>query len=258
MINKAFDIVTKKVSDVLLSQNFTKQKVKGESEDELVVLFTGESTAYSIIYYIDKMHMVLRECSMTDDGPDNEWKTNATWMFNPETDTEKQAESIGNDFAEVVTSPIALKKARQPRRKKGKDEGNVDPIFLSKRFITYFPELREEIKEEEDNYYPFRGVTFTQEKIMPKLTKYLDSANKKEINKITQLLSTQYQNGDMDTRSIITMVILNKIDEKHHEALKENMSDELKSAWEFAYKFKDKEVKPAKRKDKKNYQAERL
>ena len=99
MINKAFDIVTKKVNAALSSQGYTMQNVPSTDSNEMVKLFTGEDTAYSVIYYKDKKHMVMRTCSMTEDGPDNEWKTIGTWMFDPATDKEKETESIGNDFA---------------------------------------------------------------------------------------------------------------------------------------------------------------
>ncbi len=152
MLKKAFSIVCDKVYTALEPQGFKKQKVDNSNEDEMVALFTGENVAYSVIYYIDKMHMVMRSCAMTDEGPDNEWKTMATWMFNPETDTEREAGSIGNDFADAVSTPVNIKRVKQTKKKKKSDDGNADPVFLAKRLVKLFPELKEEIKEEEDAY----------------------------------------------------------------------------------------------------------
>lgn len=258
MIEKAFNIVCEKVEAALAPQGFAKQKVETAGGDEMVALFTGESVAYSVVYYVDKMHMVMRTCAMTEDGPDNEWKSAATWMFNPDVDTEKEAASIGNDFADIVSSPVALKRSKQQKKKKASDDGNADPLFFAKRFVKYFPELKDEIKEETDCYYPFRGVTFAKEKILPKLNAYLATATQKETDKLSQLLSTQYRNGDMDTRAIVTIIILNNIDQRFHSALEKEMSDDLLKAWGGAKKFKGKTVKPAKRKAKKKSMAERL
>ncbi len=251
-IKKAFGIITDKLNDTLKTQNFTKQKVESSNQNELVNLFTSETVAYSVIYYKDKMLCVLRSCTMTEEGPDNEWKTMATWMFNPETDTEKEADSIGNDFVEAVTSASAIKRAKQTKKKKANsDDGNADPLFLAKRFMVLFPELKEEIKKEQDTKEVFRGVYFARNFIVPKVNELLARGVKSEINKLSQILSTQYSNGDMDTRSIITIVILNSTDEKYKEKLEEKMSDELKKAWSFAIKFKGKKVKPEKVKKKK-------
>ncbi len=249
-IKKAFRIINDKLNDTLKGYNFKEQKVESSNANEMVSLFTSETIAYSVIYYKDKMLCVLRSCTMTDEGPDNEWKTMATWMFNPESDTEKEADSIGNDFVEAVTSASAVKRAKQTKRKKSGDDGNADPLFLAKRFMVLFPELKEEIKKEQDTKEVFRGVYFTRTFIVPRVNQLLARGVKSEINKLSQILSTQYQNGDMDTRSIITIVILNSTDEKYREKLEEKMSDELKKAWSFALKMKGKKVKPEKVKKK--------
>lgn len=248
MIKKAFNIVVDKVGAVLESQGYKKNKVDNSDSNEMVALFTGENVAYSVIYYIDKMHMVMRSCVMTDDGPDNEWKTMATWMFNPETDTEREASSIGNDFAEAVSTPVNIKRVKQTKKKKSSDEGSADPVFLYKRLVKFFPELKAEIKEEEDSYYPFRAVTFAREKVVPKINSMLTLGVKADITKLMGILSAQYLNGDPDTRAIVTIVILNSVDSKHLEIIQPLMSDELLKAHKGALKFKGKKVKPEKAK----------
>ncbi len=245
MINKAFNIVVDKVDAVLNSQGYKKNKVNNTDSNEMVALFTGENVAYSVIYYIDKMHMVMRSCAMTDDGPDNEWKTMATWMFNPETDSEKEASSIGNDFAEAVSTPVNIKRVKQTKKKKS-EEGSADPVFLYKRLVKLFPELKAEIKEEEDTYYPFRGVTFAREKVVPKVNAMVRLSVKADLTKLMGILSAQYTNGDPDTRAIITIVILNSIDDEYQDVITPLMSDELKKAYKNAHKFKGKKVKPEK------------
>ncbi|MBQ3693142.1 MAG: hypothetical protein II931_07505, partial [Clostridia bacterium] len=159
MINKAFEIVNKKVDSALSEQGFTRQNVSGTNSNELVTLYTGETTAYSVIYYKDKKHIVMRSCSMTEDGPDNEWKTIGTWMFDPATDSEREAESIGNDFAESVSAPKFVQTTKQKKKKKNSDDGSGDPVFFSKRLVAVFPELKEEIRTEEESYEQFRAVT---------------------------------------------------------------------------------------------------
>ena len=243
-IKKAFNLIVEKVEKELASAGYTKQKVAADNGNELVALFTSSNVAYSVVYYKDKTHMVLRTCTMTEEGPDNDWKTLATWMFD-EDSTEKDAQSIANDFVEGVSGTIAIKRAKQVKQKKKKDDdGNADPKFLAKRFVAVFPELKEEIKYEEDGYFPFRGATFAKEKIVPKLQTYVKRATKAEVEKLAGIFNLQYNNGDIDTRSIITIVLLNSFSDEDYNVVFEYLSDDLKKAAKAARKFKGKKVKP--------------
>lgn len=260
MQDKEFRLIADKLGEALAVQEIKEQKVSNDNDNEKVALFTNENIAYSVIYYFDKKYILLRSCTMTEEGPDNDWKTLATWMFDPETDGSKEAQSIANDFVEAVSSTVAIKrmKTTKAKKKKSEDEGNADPIFLAKRFVSLFPELKEEIKEEDEFYYPFRGVTFTRAHIVPRVNEYIKTAKKAELEKLCQLLSTQYANGNADTRSIVTIVILNSIDESRWDDVNSCLSEDLQKAWKGARKFKGKKVKPEKPKKKKKTMVQRL
>ena len=65
-----------------------------------------------------------------------------------------------------------------------------------------------------------------------------------------------YDNGNLDTRACITIVILNSVcdcSEKAIEKLQKNLSEDLNHAWKAAKKYKGKKVKPEKRKTKKSF-----
>lgn len=248
---KAFDLISSKVGSELAKSGYTRQKVAVDNDSELAALFTGENLAYSVVYIKDKQQMVLRSSSMTEDGPDNDWRVLSTWLYDDEMSDQKDAESIANDFVEGVSGTIAIKRAKQIKQKKKKDDdGNADPKFLAKRFVTYFPELKDEINTEEDCYFPFRGATFAKDHILPKLKVYIKRANKKELEKIAGLFNLQYSNGDMDTRSIITAVLLNGLEDDELSCVKEFFDNELSVACDSARRFKGKTVKPEKPKRK--------
>lgn len=243
---KAFELIASKVEEELNKSNFTREKVSSGDSNELVALFTSENVAYSVVYTKDRQQMILRTCGMTaDEGPDNDWKTLATWLYDDSEATQKDAESIANDFIEGVSNTVALKRVRQNKSKKKKsDDGNADPKFLAKRFMTVFPELREEIQAEEDYYYPFRGATFAKEHIAPRLPQYIRSANSKELEKLGGIFNLQYGNGDTDTRAVITVVLLNSLNDSDFATLSEYFNDELSVAAKYARKYKGKTVKP--------------
>lgn len=260
MLNEAFKTISDKVEEALAPQGYTKVKAASVDDNELVSLYVSENVAYSVVYYRDKMHTVLRTCPMSDDGPDNDWNTLATWMFDPERDTLKEATSIANDFVEALTAPSAAKRAKQTKRTKAKkdDDGNADPLFLSKRFVTLFPDIKDEIRTEEECYYPFRGVTFARASIVPRVNDLVEKGNKADLKKLGSILSAQYGNGDADTRAIITIVILNSIPEQYEDRVEEYLSDPLKKAFAHAKKYRGKTVKPEKEKKQRKTIAKRL
>lgn len=260
-LNEAFKLISDKVGEALAPRGFEQVKADSAKENELVSLFVSENVAYSVIYYKDKMHTLLRECPMTDEGPDNDWKTLATWMFDPASDGQKEAASIANDFVDAISAPTAQKRAKATKKskaKKGDDDGNADPLFLSKRFITLFPELKEEIKAEEEGYHPFRGVTFARASIVPKVNDLIQKGNTVDLKKLGNILSAQYMNGDVDTRSIITVVILNSVPEEKDAVINEYLSEDLQKAFKHAKKYRNKQVQPEKEKKPKQTMAQRL
>lgn len=258
MLDQAFGHISDKVEEALQPQGFVRQKITSDNDNELVSLYTSETMAYSVIYYKDKQHTLLRECAMTDEGPDNNWKTLATWMFDPDHDTMKEASSIANDFCDAISAPSAVKKVKQAKKTKKSDDGNADPLFLSKRFLTLFPEMKDEIRDEQDCYYPFRGVTFARASIVPRVNQLVKEGKAGELKKLGNILTAQYTNGDVDTRSIITIVILNGIPEADEAKIEEYLGDDLKKAFQFAKKYRNKTVKPEKEKKKKPTMAQRL
>ena len=248
---QAFDLIAGKVEEELTRSGYARQKVTTENENELVALFTGENMAYSVVYILERQQMVLRSCPMTDEGPDNQWKVLATWLYDEETSSQKDAESIANDFIEGVSGTIAIKRAKQMKQKKKKnDDGNADPNFLAKRFVTYFPELKDEIREEEDCYYPFRGATFAREHLAPKIAAFVQSAKGRELEKFASVFDTQYANGDADTRAIITVVLLNSLEDSEFTKLCDVLNEDTQMAALAARKYKGKEVKPEKPQNK--------
>lgn len=249
---KAFDLITEKVGEELAKTGYTRQKVASDGEKELVALFTSQNIAYSVVYNKDRQQMVLRTCAMTEDGPDNEWKTLSTWLYDDLVATQKDAESIANDFTEGVSGAIAVKRSKQIKQKKKKgDDGTADPKFLAKRFVTFFPELKDEIRNEEDCYDPFRGATFAKEHIAPKVTAFLNTSNAKETEKLAAVFNLQYGNGDVDTRAIITAVLINALEDSAFDKLCEHLNDELTLAGKSVRKYRGKEVRPEKVKAKK-------
>lgn len=250
-IEKAFEHIASRVGTCLAKQNFERQDISSNNENELLALFLSEDLAYNIIYYKGKMRMVLRLCSVVDGQPDNKWKSVATWLFDPDADSEKEAESIALDFIETIEGPKQTAIAQSQKKKKKENESNVDSLFFANRMVNYFPELKDEILYEKTHYETFRGITFAQEKILPKFKEFVAQQEGKEMSKFSQFLNDLYENGDLDVKGIISYILINSIEDKaQREKLFENFSDQNIKILDAAYTLKGKKIKPEKPKKK--------
>ena len=256
-INKAFEIIASRVEAVLLQKGFEKHSVP-DTNNEKTVLYTG-SVAYSIVYYYNKKRVVLRSCAMDGDEPDNAWKTVATWLFDEDVDGQREAVNIGDDFAETIIGP---KQIAVQKRKKARDEnGDIinDPLFFSNRMIAYFPDLKDDIAYEKAHYTSFRGITFADEKILPRFREYVKTSNKRDIEKLSKSMGELYDAGDLDVKGIITYILLNSIesDEKFEEFIA-GFTPELKKIARASRDLRGKKIKPEKPKKPKKYMTDTL
>ena len=257
-ISKALDIITGKVDGVLLSKGYEKHSV-ADTENEKTVLYTGDA-AYSIVYYSDKKRIVLRACSVEDGEPDNAWKTVATWLFDEEVDTAREAENIGDDFAETIRGPRQL--AVQQKKKKivkGDNDQNCDPLFFANRMIAFMPELRDDVAFEKAHYESFRGITFADEKIVPRFREYVEKQGDKNLEKLSQALGDLYDAGDLDVKGIITYILLNSIDDdEKYQKVTGSFKKELKKIANAARNLRGKKLRPEKPKKPKKFMADTL
>ena len=190
---------------------------------------------------------------MSGAEPDNNWKSVATWLFDPEVDTEKEADNIASDFIETIQGP-KQQAITQTRKKKKKDnDGNVDSLFLANRMVNYFPELKEDIAYEKLHYANFRGITFAKEKILPLFKKYVENEGANNLEKLSKSLNDIYNMGDLDVKGIISYILFNSIeDEKKREMLLENFTEANKKVIVAAFSLRGKKIKPEKPKKKRS------
>ena len=142
---------------------------------------------------------------------------------------------------------------QQKKTRRTKDnERSVDPLFFLNRLVNFFPELKEEINEEKIVYGQVRAVTFVRSQVVPKVSRLLKSSPKTgTLEKLGSLLGDMYKDGDLDLRSVVTIALLNQLDDQDFETLKPHLGEELQKAVRFTRKLKGKKVKPEKKKKEK-------
>ncbi len=249
MIQKAFDLIVEATAAALQEQGFTQEQ---DFQDELgpAALFVKDGAAYSVVFKTEEKIFQLRSTNMTDEGPNSSWKSVANWIFDPENDTLKEAEEIAADFVETLQGPSRIEAVKNAQRQAFKDENNnPGPLFFYKRLVNIFPELKEQINEERNAYVGFRSVIFAREFVVPKIDNL--AIKKKEsaaFKKLCELLEDFYKNGDLDVRSIITMVILNEVSEQAVQNIMANAGPMLKKGYRYGAKWRGKRAKPEREK----------
>ncbi|MBR2175635.1 MAG: hypothetical protein IJ861_01645 [Clostridia bacterium] len=252
-MKNAFDVIINRAEQPLLQKGYNKENV-AQTDKELTALYIGEDIAYSIVYTYQNKRLVLRSCGLSDGEPDNDWRTLATWLYDPETDGSREAESIGDDFAETIRGPKQTAAQQKQKKRKKDGENTVNPLFLANRLVTYFPELKEEIAYEKAHYEDFRGITFAEEKIVPRFKELAEKSNQGKLEKISAGLAAIYKAGDLDTKGIITYLLLNCVEsDEKFEVLISAFEDNNKKIAKAARKLRGKKIKPEKPKKTRSY-----
>ncbi len=103
---KAIEVVKEKLEPVLKEQGFHFQEDKQEEKGAAAVYVNEERLSYSVFYNESTKQFELRSATLPEDEhADIPWRTLSSWLFDPEQDDLRSAESIGNDFAETIQGP---------------------------------------------------------------------------------------------------------------------------------------------------------
>ena len=255
-ISAALKIITDRIEAILLPKGFERHDVAASAKEK-TILYTG-SVAYSVVYYYDKKRIVLRSCSMVEDEPDNAWKTVATWLFDEEVDGAREAENIGNDFAETIIGPKQVAVQQKKKIKKQNGEDTNDPLFFANRMIAFFPDLKDDVAYEKAHYSSFRGITFSEEKILPKFKQYVSQNSRENILRLSKTLAELYDAGDLDVKGIVTYILLDSLDDDKFELMISEYPKDLQKITRASRDLRGKKLKPEKPKKPKKYMAETL
>ncbi len=243
----AFEIVKNKVAEELNKQGFSGPDSLDDDKGQAVI-YSTEDMAYSILYSRKSKQFVLRSAALDANKKPNDWRSLSTWLFDENEGTRSDADSIANDFLEIVSGPKQVELVQQ-KKKKSKDDRSVDPLFFVNRLTGIFPELKDAIKKERITYGQIRFATFLKEQVSPLCedlaTRYKTS---QPFEKMCELFTDMYENGDMDVRSILSVSLLNNVTQEAVDNISEKVSADLQTDLKYTRKLIGKEIKPEKKK----------
>ena len=162
----AFQLISTAISGELTKQGF-KEPAPMEDPQGQAAIFAAEEVAYSLLY--DRRHksFFLRSANLDPDGRPGEWRTLSTWLFDEQTGDRSDAESIINDFLEIIQGPKRVQMVQQQRKRSKGRERTVDPMFFVNRLVHMFPGSKDALNEEKIVYGQVRYITFIKGHLLP-------------------------------------------------------------------------------------------
>ena len=95
--------------------------------------------AYSLLYERAHQRFQLRSTTLKEGGEPGDWRGLSLWLFDEREGTRADAESILNDFLEVVQGPKRVALVQQKHRSKKDGDRVVDPLFFYEPAGEHFP-----------------------------------------------------------------------------------------------------------------------
>lgn len=183
------------------------------------------------VAYDNARQMYTLSAAPVEEGEVGEMKEINAWLFD-DSQTEKDAEAVGIDFAAELRRNMGIKLSRSasgaavelPTLSK---TGNITVAGFTKKLLDFFPSLKEEYKEHVaasgGNFLP---LYFYGEAVVPKCRNLLLSGNSKQIKKMFDLFGDLYVKGDKDTVNMILILLCAAAkDEKAKEVIEKSLAE---------------------------------
>ena len=162
--NTAFELIKARVAGVLKEQNFQlkSDEIVDEQDGSRYALFTTEKRAVGIVWDAKKKRYVLQISTVNDGEVDENWRTLALWLFDPETQNDQDAKSIANDFEDslVQLNPKNVPVKREPTTNK-KSKITMDGFVQN--FVKLYPQYQDELDAHMQHYGQLLPDTFIDE-----------------------------------------------------------------------------------------------
>lgn len=234
------------------SENLKQENIQFEQKENEINFKIGEK-AYLIHHSPQNKILEFKICCDFEQNEENNWQVLSSWLFNSDATTAKDIKIICEEFINL-TRETPKNMLNSIKNKSVSSEDNTDFSFFMNRMITYLPELKDKWISEKQKQGDLKILKFSKNNLLPNFLRFVNENknNKKKISKFFGVLENLYNNGDENVRSIITMVLLNGV-ENDRDLIQTAMTAEFKKVCVNSLKLKNKKVKPEKPKIKKTF-----
>lgn len=200
-----YQLIIDGIFEVLKAKEFKKETFEGGE------YFTDGKKAF-MVDYDDEKQLISLKTALLEEGEGVEWKELSSWLMGEDA-TERDKESIKNDFADSVLEQLGAKagvkgvqKVEMPSKKKNAD--SIDIESFAARFLSIFPAHKDEYKANVSKYGEFLYDDFFSKAGVAELQNVLAEGNKRHISKYFELLNLSYVNGEQNVAATIVYSIL--------------------------------------------------
>ena len=171
-------------------------------------IYANETKAFKVDYNEDKKVFELYSADVAE-GEVGEFKVISTYLFD-EGHNEKDAVSVGIDFADIARKALGVKGGR---KKAGETElptantVSVTVTTLTAKLLAIYPELKETYKEETAEKGKFLYLDFYTSYFVTAVRKTLDEAGKKNVKKLIDMLCEMFVSGDKATSTLVVVLL---------------------------------------------------
>lgn len=192
--------------------------------------FKNETKDFLIEFNAGKRVFTLKIADIKD-GETDDYTVASTWLYD-DNHRDDDIKTIAKDFEEVLFKNMGLvrkkvngiEEVQMPEKTITGQTPNI--MGFTQKFLAYFPQYRDEYKQNVATYGEFLYLEFYKKAGVEKLAELSADVknNKKALTKYINLLGDMFEDGDSNVGAVITSVIIagafiGKIAE--YEALKE-------------------------------------
>ncbi len=222
-LNYALSLIIKGIEPTLKEYEFTVDYPEGVRPPELPVSVNGNKS--SIMYRGEKGRIKIElensklalYCAKADsDAPDDDMPRASLSLLDLETFNEKDIKYICGEYLETFEKNFASKTANSnvkiPKtvsRTQAKSGAlSYDANTFGNRFVTIYPELRDEYKNNIALYGEFLAEDFFVNHGNKLVIETIRENNKIKMRKLFNLLNDIYEDGTNDTQSLVAVTVL--------------------------------------------------
>lgn len=205
---EAYNLIIETLSKLLDAKEFKAVDLDNSS------YFTNGTVAVKVCYDDARELFTLEHSVMEGDTPSTDWKTLSSWLFAADAPV-KDAKSIANDFEDSLREFLGVKPATAKTSTaanalptKGNSGDEPTPSVLAGRFLTVFPQFKEEYNKYVTETGTFLYVLFFEEVAAPHLGDLLDADDKKRLEKFFDMMNFVYCNGNKEVRAVVSATLL--------------------------------------------------
>ena len=214
---EALDIILEQLEPVFEKKGFSP---KGE---EAAGQYSNGEVTVRIVFLEDKNLFELHLCRSAEITEASQWDVLSSWLFLPDYG-EKDAKSIGFDFADSLKSALGIKPEKSRSNGvdlpgKGNPGDSPTPEVLAQRFLAVFPQYKDAYRDHVAANGVCLYVSFFEEYAVPHLRGLLRENNAKHLQKFMEFLNEVYTLGNKDAQALVSCVILGGAIEHDKELL---------------------------------------